>query len=312
MELQPATLDGPERNGTIGRRLSNGTPARAGILALVLVTAIWGTTFPVIIVTVSEVSASLLVFVRFMLAALVATGVARTVRLPMGRGLELGLWLWLGYACQAHGLQYTSVGRSAFITSVSVVLVPVFAGALGRKVPAAVWLSAVLALSGVALLTADGGPPNKGDAWTVVTAVAYAWFVIRLEFHASREPALTLAAAQLWGVVPFAAAWVVADAMFGSLRAPATATPPWLAVVYLALVATALTAWLQTEGQQRVPAPQAGVIYTMEPLWAAVLGALFLGERPGAAGVCGAALILAAVLVSQLAATGRLRAAVAP
>jgi drug/metabolite transporter (DMT)-like permease len=309
MELQPATLPGPERDPADDRRSPSGQAARVGVLALILVTVVWGTTFPVIKVTVAEVSASVLVLVRFLLAAVAATCLVRTTRLPVGPGLELGFWLWLGYACQAHGLQFTSVGRSAFITSISVVLVPAFVGALGRKVSAWVWLSAVLALAGVALLTADGGPPNKGDAWTVVTAVAYAWYVIRLEFHAAREPSRQLAAAQLWGVVPFAAAWVAADAWLGDLRASPAVAAPWLAILYLALAATALTAWLQTEGQRRVPAPEAAVIYTMEPLWAAILGGAFLGERLGLSGTCGAALILLAVLASQAASlSGRWRA----
>jgi drug/metabolite transporter (DMT)-like permease len=272
----------------------------AGVLMLVVVTALWGTTFTVIKDAVGDVSPSLLVLARFLAAALVLSILARWRRLPWRRGLDLGFWLWVGYASQAYGLQYTSASRSAFITSVSVVLVPLLVGLLGRKVPTPVWLSAAMALVGVGLLSSDRAPPNVGDLWTGVTAVAYAWFVIRLERHAAREPSLELAAAQMWGVVPFAALWVALDVAEGGLRVPGGAGTTWLQLGYLALFATALTAWLQTEGQRRVPAPEAGVIYTLEPVWAAGCAALVLGERLGPMGLAGAAVIVAALCVTQV------------
>lgn len=266
---------------------------------LVAVTLLWGTTFSVIKTAVAEIPPGALVLVRFLPAAAILTILARSTAIPWRPGLELGFWLWLGYASQAHGLQHTSAGRSAFITAVSVVLVPLMAAALGRRLPRAGWAAAGLALSGVALLTSDGAPPNRGDVWTGVTALSYAWFVLRLEAHAAGRPALPLAAAQLWGVVPFAALWAVAEARADPSRLASASHSTWLAVAYLAVAATALSAWLQTEGQRRVSAPESAVVYSLEPVWAAAFAAWTLGERLGPGGILGAAMVLTAVLVSQ-------------
>lgn len=283
-------------------RRPSATPRRdiGGVALLAVVTALWGTTFVVIKGTVAEISPAALVLARFAIGAVVLTLLVPRRSLPGRAGLELGFWLWLGYATQAHGLQFTTASRSAFITSVSVVLVPVLAALAGRHVRRTAFASALVAVLGVGLLSFDGAPPNAGDLWTLVTAGSYAVFVLRLEAHAAREHALPLAAAQLWGVVPFAAAMVAVDVVVLGAETGLGSRVGLPGVLYLALVATALTTWLQTEGQRRVAAPEAGVLYSMEPVWAALFAALVLGERLGPSGWVGAAAIVGAVLLSQV------------
>jgi drug/metabolite transporter (DMT)-like permease len=273
-----------------------------GVLILLFVTALWGTTFVVIKQAVGTMSPSVLILGRFGLAAVVLTPFALRAR---GRpvwfaGFQLGLWLWLGYVTQAQGLVYTTASRSAFITAVSVVLVPVVAGLLGRRFGWPTWASAGLAFAGVALLSYDGTPPNIGDAWTLVTAITYAAYIVRLEAYAHRFKPMELTATQIWGVVPFALAWVAVDTWAGSVSWSLGAAGPWAAVVYLALVATVLTTWLMTVGQREVIAPEAAVIYSTEPLWASLFAFVLLGERFGPRGVVGAGLILTALIVSQI------------
>ena len=70
------------------------------------------------------------------------------------------------------------------------------------------------------------------------------------------------------------------------------------AVLYLGVVATALTTWLQTWGQRHVPAPQAAILYTLEPVWAAFFAYLALGERLSPSGLLGALLVLLATLLA--------------
>ena len=72
----------------------------------------------------------------------------------------------------------------------------------------------------------------------------------------------------------------------------------WGAVLYLGVVATALTTWLQTWGQRHVPAPQAAILYTLEPVWAAFFAYLALGERLSPSGLLGALLVLLATLLA--------------
>ncbi|MER3480719.1 MAG: EamA family transporter [Meiothermus sp.] len=264
-----------------------------GFVYLNLVTLLWGTTFVVVKDAVETLAPSALIFLRFFLAALLFLPWSR----PQGgvgwAGLELSLWLLLGYATQAIGLQYTSASRSAFITALNVVLVPLLLSLVGRR-PGRLWLAALMAFLGVGLLSYDPNQPplNPGDAWTLGTALTYALYILRLEVYAKLYPPLPLTAAQLWGTSLLALGWM-------GLERPSLDRVPWEAVVYLGLVATALTTWLQTLGQGRVPALQAAVIYTMEPVWATLFAWAFLRERVGLMGAVGGVLILVSTLWAQ-------------
>jgi drug/metabolite transporter (DMT)-like permease len=271
-----------------------------GLLYLNLVTLLWGTTFVVVKDAVETLAPSALVFLRFLLAALFFLPWSRVQGGVLWAGLELAFWLLLGYATQAIGLQYTSASRSAFITALNVVLVPLLLSLVGRR-PGRLWVAALLAFLGVGLLSYDPRQPplNAGDAWTLATALTYALYILRLEVHARLYPPLPLTAVQLWGTALLALLWM-------GLERPSLERVPWGAVVYLGLIATALTTWLQTLGQGRVPALQAAVIYTMEPVWATLFAWALLGERIGLMGAVGGALVLLATLWAQIP-TGPLR-----
>ncbi|AFV76901.1 putative permease, DMT superfamily [Thermus oshimai JL-2] len=265
-----------------------------GLLALNLLTLLWGTTFVVVKGAVGEMAPSLLVFLRFLVASLFFLPIA--LRLPKGvwgAGLELSFWLLLGYASQAVGLLHTSASRSAFITALNVVLVPLLLGLVGRRLGLPVWLSALLALLGVGLLSYDPKQPplNVGDLWTLLTALTYALYIVRLEVYAKAFPSLPLTAVQVLGTTLLALLWVLWEG-------PALHGVPWGAVLYLGVVATALTTWLQTWGQRYVPAPQAAVLYTLEPVWATLFAFLLLGERLGPSGALGALLVVLATLLA--------------
>jgi drug/metabolite transporter (DMT)-like permease len=272
------------------------------VILLSIVTLIWGTTFVVIRALVADradqsalLPASLLTLSRFAVAtALFAPFARRDARLWVA-GLELGFWLWCGYATQAVGLAYTSVSRSAFITVLHVVFVPAMTALSGRRVRAVVWPAAGMALLGTGLLSSDGTPPNRGDAWTLLTAVTYAAYIVRLERHADRFPALPLTFAQLAVVTLLSLGWVAAER-------PAFAPITWqtaASIAWLGVAATAVTTWFQAIGQKTVPGPQASLLYTLEPVWAWVFAWLVFGEWLGPLGWTGAGLILAAALLSQ-------------
>lgn len=161
-----------------------------GLLALNLLTLIWGTTFVVVKGAVEGMAPSLLILLRFGVAALFF--LPWLFRLPAGAfgpGMELAFWLFVGYASQTLGLAHTSASRSAFITALSVVLVPLLLRLAGREVGPA-FLAAFLALAGVGLLSYDPYQPpfNVGDLWTFLTALAYALYIVRPEVHARAFP----------------------------------------------------------------------------------------------------------------------------
>lgn len=267
-----------------------------GLLYLNILVLLWGTTFVVVKEAVAGQSPSVLVAGRFLIASLVALPLLRYLRGPIWRvGLELGFWLAAGYATQAIGLQYTGASRSAFITALNVILVPIILGVLGQRLSWPIWLSAALAVLGVGLLSYDGSPPNVGDLWTLGTAVTYALYIVRLEVFLKQYPVIALTAAQLFFTTLFALIWLAWDQPEVSWS-----SMPWGALLYLGIAATALTTWLQTIGQRYVSAPEAAVIFTLEPVWASVFAFALLGERLGLQGLLGAALAVVAILISQM------------
>jgi drug/metabolite transporter (DMT)-like permease len=258
---------------------------------LALATFLWGTTFVVTKNALTGFPASELILGRFLVAGIVFLPFLRLGRKLWLAAIELGTLLWLGFATQTIGLRYTTVDRSAFITSMSVIIVPVFAGMMGRSTRWIVWLAALVALAGVGLLSHDGSPPNRGDLWTLLCAVFWAIYIARLEGFTAALPSRPLTAVQLWVVVLLSAGWTLA-------AGPPRQAIPWPGILYLGLFATAATTWFQTLGQKWVSAGQAAVLYTLEPLWAAGFSWIFLRETLGKSGLVGGAMILGAALLS--------------
>jgi len=269
---------------------------------------VWGSTFPVVKNATNVLDPSTLVAWRFTLAfALLAWPLLSRPRsvdglhvLPRRHlwrdGSILGAWLVAGYATQTIGLQTTSSNRAAFITGLSVVMVPLWlALTSGRSLGFRLWGAAAFALVGIGLLSWEGGALVVGDAWALACAVTYAGYIIALERLAGRYRSVPLAAVQI--AVVAAVGWV-----WAAMTGHATLPPPsaWWALVYLGVVATALTTLLQTIGQQRVTAPEAAIIYALEPVTASVFSFLLLGETIGARGFIGGALVVVAMILSQL------------
>jgi len=255
--------------------------------------------------SLGSVSASVLLLVRFAIATVALVPALLWVGWPQGAdrqratmlgGLELGGWMALGYIAHTIALQYTTAGRSAFITALYVVIVPLLMGLVGQRVAPKVWLATAIATTGVVLLSYDGAPPNLGDLWSIGTAITWSFYIWRMEAYAARADVLWLSLIQLAIVTIAAALWVTGAGTW----AIDWGQIPWLDLVYLGSFATAGTAWLQAIGQRSVAAPVAAILYTLEPVWAAIMAAVWLGERLGWRGLSGAALVAGACLVCQL------------
>jgi drug/metabolite transporter (DMT)-like permease len=264
-----------------------------GAAILVVVTALWGSSFVVIKQIISDIPAAQINLARFIIAAIALSPFLRFHRQTWLRGLEMGVWLFAGFATQTIGLRYTTVNRSAFITAMNVIFVPILAAIFGHRVRPIVWAAAITALIGCGLLCGDGHGPNIGDLWSLGTAITWAMYIFRLESIAAKFPPLPLAMAQIVPVAIFCGIWTAAS------HSPVTVLH-WPSLIYLGVAATAATTWLQTVAQRVVPAPQAAVIFTLEPVFAAFLGFIILGERLAFRGFIGASLIILAAVASQL------------
>ncbi len=269
-----------------------------GVLTLVGITVVWGTTFVVVKGSLETIPVPLLLALRFSLAA-ACFAFVRFDRRALVPALWLGLLAFAGFATQTLGLSITTASRSAFITGFAVVLTPLVAAIWFRqRVAPRVYLASVVALAGLALLTLRGGGEgiNSGDLWTLLTALAYALYIVYLGQVAGRANVAALAGMQH---LPMAAlAWLWAAPQLGALAYVPLTT--YLAIAYLALVATALVAWLQTAAQRVVPAPLAAIIFVLEPVFAALFAWWVVGEMLGPGGWAGGALVIVAMLVAEL------------
>lgn len=272
-------------------------PYPVALFTLVLVTLLWGSTFAVIKGALATVPVPLLMALRFSLAALLFVWVPFDRR-ALRPALLLGLIAFAGYATQTIGLELTTASKAAFLTALNVILAPMVARLLyGDRVAPRVWLAAVLALIGLGLMTLRGeGGVTAGDLWVVGTALSYALYIVYLGAVAGGSNALALAGMQQLPVALLAWLWAIPhlDAL------PSVPTGTWLAIIYLAAIATALVTVLQTYAQRVVPATVAALLFALEPVFAAIIAFALLGETLGTVGWIGGGVVLLALMVSEL------------
>ena len=273
------------------------------VLLLLGVTAVWGTTFPLLkslLVSLSGVEISAL---RFVIATLcVAPFLRRVPRHTWLDGLLLGALALVSYVAQAYGLEFISSNRSAFLTSLNVLMVPLIGAVLGARLSPRVLLCAVLACVGIGLMSWEGGANLKGDLATLVCALAYAFYTISLSGRAARHDLRQLAATQIAFMALLACAWLIGATLIEAKPSNllARAAPHWATLAYLGVFATAVMLFLQALGQRRVSADKAALVFAMEPVFAALAAWLWVGEMLSSRAALGGALVLTEVILSEL------------
>ncbi|MFC4929225.1 DMT family transporter [Massilia sp. GCM10023247] len=293
-----------------------------GILALLLVTLVWGTTFPAMKDLTGHFSAVWIILVRFALAALILAPFLWRGKLDdMRSGAILGGLLFFCFVFQVEGLALTSSNRNAFICGLNVLVVPLL-GVLGGRLPERrIVLALVMSVAGLAALCWDGGAWGLGDSLALMSALCFGVYVKVMEVRTRRATRLlTVTASQIGTVALCAALWLLAREVPGD----AAARSAWVGGVltaigqhawnfaYLGVIATAAIISLQTWGQSRTSANEAAVVYAFEPAAAAFFGFLWLGEALTPRGWLGGLLLISGMIVSQWNSERRPAAALAP
>ncbi len=214
------------------------------------------------------------------------------------RILGLGAAMALAMLCWITGLHSgTPLGEGAFITSLGVILVPLMSWLLLKKTAErAVWFSLPVAVVGLAMLTLNGGfSVQPGQLWFLAAALLISFHFTLIGHFASQIPTLVLTASQLLivGVIILIVSCL-------SEQWPSTvsnSTLGWFMVS--TLIATCLRFTLQTRVQGMVDPARVAVIMVLEPVWVAVAGWAFYGERLSAGQLAGCGLILLAMLVAR-------------
>ncbi len=272
-------------------------------LALLFVTLVWGATFPVLKIATAHLSGVEVSALRFLIAAVCMLPWAwKASRQSWRDGGVLGALVLVSYVAQAIGLEHISSNRSAFLTSLNVLMVPLLGLLMGARLTWVVLVAAALACSGIGLMSWEGGSHLLADALTVFSALAYAAYVIILSQRAKDHSPRVLAATQIMWMAGLGTLWMLVDGLGNeSLQSlPQRIDGAVLAgLLYLGVVASAGMLFLQAVAQRHVTADKAAVIYAMEPVFAALFAWAWLAETLSLRAGLGGVMVVAGVLLSE-------------
>lgn len=283
-------------------------------LLLLLVVFVWGSTFVLVKAALTDISPLLFNLFRMALAAACLAVIYRKQighidRRTLGAGALAGLFLAMGYQFQTAGLRLTTPSKSAFLTGMTVILVPLLV-AIPRLRPAGAhaprwnaFLGAALGFTGIVLLTTPAGfgwnslrVIGLGDALTLICALGFAFHVLTLAHVSPRMKFEQLAVLQ----ISFATLYMAASLpIFEHPHVHWTWTV-LSALLVTAILATALAFTVQTWAQQTLPATHIAVLFTLEPVFAWLVSWTVLGEQFGPRSGAGALLILCGIVLTEL------------
>jgi len=259
---------------------------RGGVPVLVLVTALWAVSFPLVGGVVGKDPGEnefVFLSLRFVLATLAFLPILPIViRQGTGRGLQpwfhgaiIGTMLFFGYWTQTVGLKYTTPSRSAFVTMLSVPMVPIFAALVHRRRPSLVHLvGSAIAVAGVGIVLAPEGTlePNRGDYWTLACAFVFAVEILVIARFARQSGAAVLAVAQIATVAVLSlVGWKLSS---GTM--PELTHDFWVAVVVTGILCTTLAIGGMTWAQGRISAETAAMVFALEPVFAGLFEYIYL------------------------------------
>ncbi len=286
--------------------------------ALIIVTIIWGGTFVIIKEALTDVSPMVFISTRFIFAALLLLPFLKkflsgVTSAEIKGGLILGLIYCMGFVTQTAGLNYTTATKSGFITGTFVVFTPIFQFIFEKKMPTR-WnlVGVLLVVTGLIFLSSRGESVfdifteigsnfNIGDFLTLICAVFYSGYIVYLDIISKKARFMPLVFMQ---ISVTAAGGFIFIFLFSSLGIENIRTGfttfVITAILYTSILATIVTTSLQTKFQKYVTPTKAGIIFSFEPICAAVFAYLFINERIGNFGVIGGIIIFAGLLVTEI------------
>lgn len=281
-------------------------------LLLLVAALIWGVTFSIQQMAMEHIGPTLFTGFRFIMGALVVLPLAvmevRKKRAQESWSLDRGAVPWLvltgcvlflAALLQQIGIGGTTVANAGFLTALYVPLTPVLAFLILRQKPhPAIWPAAAACLGGAYMMA--GGALDvmrEGDVWVIAGALFWATHILLIGAMNARTDApfvISLVQFSVCGVLGMAWGGATESLSWDGLVGAA----PMLAFSGLLSVGMGFT--LQVVGQRHTPAADASVILSAETVFAALAGAVLLGERLGALDISGGALILSGVLAVEL------------
>ncbi len=290
----------------------------SGEYALLLVTIFWGATFVIVKSALKDTSPMLFIGFRFLLATVLflpfiffkIKHINKKIIIP---GIILGLLLFLSFSLQTIGLQYTSATKSGFLTGTLVVLIPFFQFIIKKKSPSkGALIGTILVFIGIFILSGSGKPIdelltelgsnfNFGDMLTLLCAILFAIHVVYLDIFTNIYDYWFLVFAQLFitAILSLMFAYIFNLSGIETYKLEITGNLIF-AVIYTAVFATLINTILQTKYQKKVSPTKAGIVYSFEPIFAAVFAFIVLNERLSFIGIIGCLLIFIGLIVAEI------------
>lgn len=272
--------------------------------SLILVTIAWGASFILTKNVLKELSTFNFLSVRFFLAFALSWVIffkemIKTDKKTFRNSVVLGILMFGAFSFQTMGLNFTSASKSAFITGINVVMVPVISAVFLKEKPDLKTVIAVMgAFVGLGMLTMDGGITaiNIGDIYTFISAILFALSIIMLGKYTRESKSVPLAVYQ-FGVVSLLAS--LTSFLFEDFTV--SISRPAIANIMILVVFCTIGAYVvQSVAQRYTSSTHTALIFTGEPVFAGIFGYLLLGEVLGGMKLLGAVIIVFSMLFSEV------------
>jgi drug/metabolite transporter (DMT)-like permease len=276
---------------------------RVALSAMLLATLIWASSFAIMKNTLLTITPALFLALRATIGTLALVWV-KPDRKAVAPGLLLGSLVAIAMVFEILALATTSASKVAFILASSAFLAPLISAVLfKRAVPLKAYAAFALAVVGLALLVLSDVTliMNVGDGLAFIAALFFAMYLAVLGETDSKVSVFYLAFCRSLPITLIA--WVWAFPQVGSITTLPAAT--WLALLYIGLLAGTFAHMLQIWSQHVLPVYMVVIILALEPIFAALIAFVWLGEQFTQRGLLGALLVLVAVLIVTLPGTSK-------
>jgi len=278
-----------------------GIQAEIYLLGIVI---IWGSTFAIIKGILDQIVPFTFLAYRFFLAAFILCVVfwkrlKNIDKIILRKGSLIGIFLFLGYAFQTVGLKYTTATKAGFITGLSVVLVPIISYFfIKEKINRNSVIGVIFAVIGLWLLNYNNSFNfNLGDFLVLLCAISFAMHIISVGLYTKKLDYVLLVIIQL------ATVFILCLLMAIIFERPAIhlsySSNVWWSIILTGVFATALAFYMQNRFQRYSTATKTAIIFSGEPIFAAVFAYLLLGEKVGLIAWAGGLLIIFGMIISQ-------------
>ena len=271
-------------------------------IGLLFVTIIWGLTFVLVKAALNDAPPFSFAALRFGLATLITLLIVNKNIITITKneiigGILCGFLLFLGYAFQNFGLMNTTATKSAFITSISVLIVPLLLFAMNiQKVELRIWVAVLLATLGLYLLILPGGGINFGDVITFGCAISFALHIIFQDYYLKKEirllPFICIQLAFVTLISFIHAQVFEPEAIIWSTRLIN-------AIIITSIFATLIAFLIMIWAQKILNPSETAIIFSMEPVAAALFAMVFAGEILGLLGWIGGGFVCLAVVYGK-------------